>query len=266
MPCTASPGRAADRGRRAIALPKSPMWARTPCETGSSAAHRSPFFATCLLTPSSVPSHPPTRLILPRDLQPAIVVRTRSVAPSRSHLDCCRTGRKGYTPLQLQLAGRFGSIHGLDACKLPDSAVLIGRNGVGKTQLLAGIANCQISGAWRKWPKPETYDIAGFRSRSSGRAVYGASLFAEATAQRLLRGTGGQSPAARAQDGFDRTIESYGLALGTHGGREFERTVRSSFQRTEIARRPPVGDARVARLAFDLLQWGTIDLASSYQR
>ena len=30
-----------------MALPKPPMWARTPCRTGSSAAQRSPFCATC---------------------------------------------------------------------------------------------------------------------------------------------------------------------------------------------------------------------------
>ena len=33
-------------------MPKPPMWTRTPCRTGSSAAQRSPFFATCQPTTS----------------------------------------------------------------------------------------------------------------------------------------------------------------------------------------------------------------------
>ncbi len=35
-----------------MALSKPPMWARTPWRTGSSAAQRSPFFATCQPTTS----------------------------------------------------------------------------------------------------------------------------------------------------------------------------------------------------------------------
>ena len=47
---------------RAMALPKPPMWVRTPWRTGSSAAQRSPFFATCSGVMAGVPFALPPQL------------------------------------------------------------------------------------------------------------------------------------------------------------------------------------------------------------
>ena len=129
--------------------------------------------------------------------------------------------------LRLRLENPYGSILALDACDLPDFAVLIGRNGVGKTQLLAGIVEHNIRGAVHKSHTIERYDFVSFRTGSSGRAGYGASLFAEGTAQRFFAGTGDQSPLALAREIFNRTIERYGLAPGAHGRQEFDESVRS---------------------------------------
>lgn len=157
---------------------------------------------------------------------------------------------QGDTPLRLTLKNPFGSILTLDACPLPDFAVLIGRNGVGKTQLLAGIADGKISGAWREPQQPERYGISSFRTRSSGSAVYSGSVFAEGTAQRFFRGTGGQSPAELAGEIFDRTIEQYGLAPGAHGWQEFEEALRSWIDEPDF-RRVGVVRARLAESESD---------------
>ena len=41
--------------------------------------------------------------------------------------------------LQIRLSSAYRSIEKLDASSLPDFAILIGRNGVGKTQLLKAL-------------------------------------------------------------------------------------------------------------------------------
>ena len=141
--------------------------------------------------------------------------------------------------MRLRLESPFGSILSIDACELPDFAVLIGRNGVGKTQLLKGIADRQIQGGVHKSQSIEKHDIGSFRIRSSGRAAYGGSLFAEGTAQRFFSGIGGQSLSALAHNIFDDTIEGYGLAPGTRGRKEFDGVLRSfiggpDFQRIGV--------------------------------
>ena len=129
--------------------------------------------------------------------------------------------------LRLSLKQPFGSITALDSCELPDFAVLIGRNGVGKSQLLAGIADRQIDGTFHKSQSIEKYDVASFRPRSSEGGRYSRSLFAERTAQRFFGDSGGQSPSEIARVIFDSTIKRYDLASETHGRQEFERTLRS---------------------------------------
>ena len=44
------------------------------------------------------------------------------------------------TGLQIRLSSAYQSIEKLDASSLPDFAILISRNGVGKTQLLKALA------------------------------------------------------------------------------------------------------------------------------
>lgn len=151
--------------------------------------------------------------------------------------------------MRLKLDKPYESIHTLDPCELPDFAVLMGRNGAGKTQLLAGITDRQILGAWHESDTIEKYEIGTFRPHSSGRAVYAASLFAESTAQRYLVGTGGQSASALARDIFDETVERYGLAPRTQGRQEFEATIRSSLGAPDFE---PVGVVHVSFAASGL--------------
>ena len=127
--------------------------------------------------------------------------------------------------------------------------MLVGRNGVGKTQLLSGIAGHNIRGAVHNSHTIETYDFGSFRTRSSGGARYSASLFAERTAQRFFAGTGDQSPSALAHEIFNRTIERYGLAPGAHGRQEFDESVRSFISGPDFQ---AFGAVRTSLAASDL--------------
>ena len=149
----------------------------------------------------------------------------------------------------MKLERPYGSILALDACDLPDFAVLIGRNGVGKTQLLSGIAGHNIRGGVHNSHTIETYDFGSFRTRSSGGARYSTSLFAERTAQRFFAGTGDQSPSALAHKIFNRTIERYGLTPGAHGRQEFDESVRSFISAPDFQ---AFGAVRTSLAASDL--------------
>ena len=50
--------------------------------------------------------------------------------------------------MKIEIIQPYQSIHAIEALELPDFAVLIGRNGAGKTQLLEAlkIGNAQIAG------------------------------------------------------------------------------------------------------------------------
>ena len=70
-----------------MALPKPPMWVRTPWRIGSSAAQRSPFFATCQPTTSEAQwstapknQHQPSAFVQNRD---ASVPQSSSGRPVR---------------------------------------------------------------------------------------------------------------------------------------------------------------------------------------
>ena len=130
--------------------------------------------------------------------------------------------------LHFKLERPFGSILALDACELPDFAVLIGRNGVGKSQVLAGIAGRQIRGSFYEPDAIEMHDIESFRIRSSERARYGTSLFAERTAQRFFGGNDGQSLSELAHDIFENTTKLYGLAPEKDGWQEFQEVLCTS--------------------------------------
>ena len=85
--------------------------------------------------------------------------------------------------MKLNLKSSHLSIKSLTAPPLPPFAVLIGRNGVGKSQLLDAIQ--QGSASTPEGTVIEKYDIASSRPPSSEAASWGGSL-AASTAAHLL--------------------------------------------------------------------------------
>ena len=131
--------------------------------------------------------------------------------------------------MKMNLKQPFGAIKALDACELPDFAVLIGRNGVGKTQLFTGLAERRITGPAHPAEVIEKYDIASFRPGPAQRASLGGSLFAERTGEKFHDGTGGTAPVDLAKEIYRRTVDEYGLGDGTALLREFDALVQKAI-------------------------------------
>lgn len=74
------------------------------------------------------------------------------------------------------------SIKNLDSVDLPDFTLLIGRNGVGKTQLLDAIKRNSIAVAGFSPPEIEMYNLNSFTPQNSKQVDWGHSSFAERTA------------------------------------------------------------------------------------
>ena len=75
--------------------------------------------------------------------------------------------------MRLILKQPYLSIQEMNGFDLPDFAVLIGRNGVGKTQLLDAITKGAVSVSGLSNSEIEKYDIQTFQPRSSGSAGWG---------------------------------------------------------------------------------------------
>ena len=85
-------------------------------------------------------------------------------------------------PLEITLQHRYASIRALTCPELPDFAVLTGRNGAGKTQLLQALKN---ESAIVKGIPPheiESYDLTSFRIPNSGADNSQTRHFAKTTA------------------------------------------------------------------------------------
>ena len=79
--------------------------------------------------------------------------------------------------MHVKLKNPVPSIQQMDDFDLPDFAVLIGRNGIGKTHLLKAMAggSAEISGVSRS--SIELYDINSFQPKHSGAGGWAHSSF-----------------------------------------------------------------------------------------
>ncbi len=94
----------------------------------------------------------------------------------------------------IDLAKPYKSIETLVADELPDFAVLIGRNGAGKTQLLLALAEGSAVIPDVSVDEIEMYDMVSFRPPNTRAANRHANQFAIATADAYLIGAPGSRP------------------------------------------------------------------------
>ena len=73
--------------------------------------------------------------------------------------------------LQIRLSGAYRSIEKLDASSLPGFAILIGRNGIGKTQPLKALAEGAAIASEIPQDEIEMYDFASFAPGNSAPAT-----------------------------------------------------------------------------------------------
>lgn len=121
------------------------------------------------------------------------------------------------------------SIKQLNNVKLPDFTVLIGRNGVGKTQLLQAIKHGAVTVAGIETDEIELFDLESFKPSNSGSANWGASSFAAMTANWYLLGDLNMSPVETAREIYSGILDEYDLDEGSERHRDFEKELRDSI-------------------------------------
>ncbi len=114
--------------------------------------------------------------------------------------------------LQIELSRPYRSIKTLDAVSLPDFAVLIGRNGVGKTQLLKALAEGKATASEIPKDEVEMYDFASFAPGNSTAVTWDAVRFASSAADAYFTALpAGKSPNELARDLYERCTGSLSL-------------------------------------------------------
>ena len=111
--------------------------------------------------------------------------------------------------MRLTLARPHKSVLGLDPVELPDFAVLIGRNGVGKTHLLEALKEGAAVASDIPASEVEMYDFATFSPGNSASVSYPGVGFAASTADAYFTPqANGKSRLALAKEIYDDTLGS----------------------------------------------------------
>ena len=129
--------------------------------------------------------------------------------------------------MRIELKQPYLSIKEMNGFDLPDFAVLIGRNGVGKTQLLDAIGNGSVSVSDLPISEIEKYDIDTFRPSDSGRVAWGHCHFAEQTTDLYFSQKSGPTLADIAEKIFAETVTNFQLREQSDERRQFEEVLRN---------------------------------------
>ena len=136
---------------------------------------------------------------------------------------------------QLTLQSGTLSIKGLTAPPLPRFAVLIGRNGVGKTQLLDGIKSGWVS-TLDEGAVIEKYDIASFKPPSSEPATWGGSVAASNVAHVYFHGSGSEVPADIAAAIYKETVKSFDLPQDSDSRARFTVHLKNAMDAAKVSK------------------------------
>ena len=131
--------------------------------------------------------------------------------------------------MRIELKQPYLSIKEMNGFDLPDFSVLIGRNGVGKTQLLDAIANGSVSTSDLPISEIEKYDIDTFQPSDSGRVAWGHCYFAEKTADLYFSQKSGPTLADIAETIFAETVTDFQLRGQSDERRQFEEVLRNKI-------------------------------------
>ena len=157
------------------------------------------------------------------DRYPHIASNEKGQLPDDTH---------GNHAMHLQFKHPHLSIQSMNDVHLPSFAVVIGRNGVGKTQLLDAIANGHVAVVGVPTSQIEKYDITSFHSTDSPSISWGACNFAERTADMYLVGTSGTPPVETAESIFSDALDGPDLSRDPDACARFEDSLRQAIRRT----------------------------------
>ncbi len=131
--------------------------------------------------------------------------------------------------MHIELKQPYLSIKKMNGFDLPDFAVLIGRNGVGKTQLLDAIMKGSASVSDLPISEIEKYDINTFQPRDSGLFGWGNCVFAERTAELYFSTKSDPALADIAEKIFADTVTNFQLGEESDERRQFEEVLRNNI-------------------------------------
>lgn len=133
--------------------------------------------------------------------------------------------------MRINLQQPYMSIASLETKELPNFAVLIGRNGAGKTQLLAALKDGHAVMDGTSSKDIELYDMVSFHSSNSGPANRNANQFAKVTADKyLLAQPGDQALIETATEIFRQYAEDIERTSGVEQRDEFMRDLREEIK------------------------------------
>ena len=133
--------------------------------------------------------------------------------------------------MRIELRQRYKSIGTLSTEELPDFAVLIGRNGAGKTQILEALneGRAKVPGIGAE--EIELYDMFSFHPPNTRPANRDANQFARDTADAyLLSRLGGQPPIETAAAIFDQFASDTECNSGVQARDDFVRNLRNEIR------------------------------------
>ena len=133
--------------------------------------------------------------------------------------------------MKIELDQQYKSIVDLATEDLPDFAVLIGRNGAGKTQLLDALKQGRAKIPGIGVNEVELYDMASFVPPNTGQAGRHANQFAQDTADAFLSPPRGQPPIETAKAIFDQFVLDIERNSGVQARYDFVRGLRDEVQR-----------------------------------
>ncbi len=133
--------------------------------------------------------------------------------------------------MRINLSSQFKSIATLTSENLPDLAVLIGRNGAGKSQLLEALGEGQAVISGIRQSEIQLYDMVSFRAPNAGGGGRHSNRFARDTAEAYLSPPAGQPPIEAAASLFDQFVSDTERDIGVQARRDLESTLRDEVQR-----------------------------------
>ena len=133
--------------------------------------------------------------------------------------------------MRIELRQPYKSITNLTTEELPDFAILIGRNGAGKTQLLEALMDGAAVIPNIVGNEIEMYDMVRFRPPNAGQANRQANLFARSTADAYLLSQSGERPRIEtAKAIFDHCAGDIERDSGVEARGDFERNLRDEIR------------------------------------
>ena len=133
--------------------------------------------------------------------------------------------------IEIRFKNPYLSIKNLKSAELPDFTVLIGRNGIGKTQLLEAMQKGQVTVSNFLPSDIKMYNLSSFRPRDSGTASWGGSSFPERTVEKYFSSSkkGDLLLVEVAENIFEEIVDAFDLTEGSDNRRQFEDELRNEI-------------------------------------